>query len=104
MVYFFNYFFLFLKINIYFEILSKFFYRIILQIKFSDKKYFKYTNYNHKRFYKKTDINREKNCLTDDRIFNSISEFEVFKSNHTDIIFIESVISPCKVKIYIKKN
>lgn len=49
------------------------------------------------RFYKKKDINREKNGLKDDKIFNSISEFELFKSNHTDIIFIETVISPCKV-------
>jgi hypothetical protein len=51
------------------------------------------------RYYKKSDINREKNCLQDDTIFNSVSEFEVFKSNHTDTIFIETVISQCKVII-----
>jgi hypothetical protein len=50
-------------------------------------------------YYKKSDLNREKNGLVDDVIFNSISEFEVFKSNHVDNIFIETIICPCKVSI-----
>jgi hypothetical protein len=49
------------------------------------------------RYYKKSDINREKNGLQDDTIFNSISDFEVFKSTHTDTVFIETVINHCKV-------
>ena len=49
-------------------------------------------------YYKKSDVNREKNGLQDDTIFNSISEYEVFKSTHFDIIFIETIISHCKVK------
>jgi len=47
--------------------------------------------------YKKTDINREKNGLSSDEKYNSISEFEVFKSNHRDVIFIETIISACTV-------
>ncbi len=54
----------------------------------------------HVRYYKKSDINREKNGLKEDFLFNSISEYEVFKSNHTDIIYIETIISACKVKEY----
>ncbi len=48
-------------------------------------------------YYKKSDINRTKNGLQDDLIFNSISDYELFKSNHTDTIFIETVMCPCKV-------
>lgn len=48
-------------------------------------------------YYKKSDINREKNGLQDETVFNSISDFELFKSNHTDVIFIETIVSPCKV-------
>jgi hypothetical protein len=51
-------------------------------------------------YYKKSDINREKNGLADDKMFNSISDFEVFKSNHCDIIFIETVMSKCKIYSY----
>lgn len=48
-------------------------------------------------YYKKSDINREKNGLASDVIFNSISDYELFHSEHTDIIFIETVICRCKV-------
>jgi hypothetical protein len=48
-------------------------------------------------YYKKSDISREKNGLTDDVIFNSISEYELFKSTHKDTIFIETVLCACKV-------
>jgi len=50
-------------------------------------------------YYKKSDLNREKNGLKDDAIFDSISEFEVFKSNHVDTIFIETIICHCKVSV-----
>lgn len=49
------------------------------------------------RYYKKSDVNREKNNLLEDDKFNSISDFEVFKSNHKDIIFIETILSTCEV-------
>lgn len=49
------------------------------------------------RYYKKTDINRESNGLEDDEKFDSISEFEVFKSNHKDIIYIETILSSCNI-------
>ena len=52
------------------------------------------------RYYKKSDINREKNCLNDDTILNSISEYEVFKSNHLDTIYIETIIGQCKIYTY----
>ncbi len=52
------------------------------------------------RYYKKSDINREKNGLIEDRLFNSISEFEVFGSDHKDIIFVESIISLCRIYTY----
>jgi hypothetical protein len=49
-------------------------------------------------YYKKSDVNKQKNGFDDDSIYNSISDFEVFKSNHLDIIFLETVIGKCKVK------
>lgn len=48
-------------------------------------------------YYKKSDINRKKNNLIDQQNFNSISEYEIFPSNHKDIIYIESIINKCKV-------
>jgi len=48
-------------------------------------------------YYKKSDLNREKNALKDDEKYDSISEFELFTSNHKDIIFIETIISLCTV-------
>jgi hypothetical protein len=45
-------------------------------------------------------LNREKNGLHDDTIFNSISEYEVFKSNHLDTIYIETIIGHCKIYTY----
>lgn len=48
-------------------------------------------------YYRKKDINREKNYLTEQRRFDAISDFEVFKSNHKDIIYIESIINKCWV-------
>ena len=49
------------------------------------------------RYYKKSDINRERNGLTSEEKFNSISEFEVFRSDHKDVIFIETIMSTCTV-------
>jgi hypothetical protein len=48
-------------------------------------------------YYKKSDINRDNNGLSDNVIFNSISDYELFSSNHKDIIFIETVLCQCKV-------
>ena len=48
-------------------------------------------------FYRKKDINRDKNNLNNKKKFDSISDFEVFKSRHSDNICIESIISKCKV-------
>lgn len=56
------------------------------------------------RLYKKTDLNREKNGLSSDEKFNSISEFEVFKSNHRDTIFIETIISACTVTLSLLRS
>ncbi len=62
---------------------------------------FKYNgNYYLFRYYKKSDINREKNGLVEDRLFNSISDYEVFSSNHRDTIFVESIVSTCKIYTY----
>ena len=53
------------------------------------------------RYYKKSDVSRDKNGLKeDDAIFNSISEYEVFRSTHLDIIFIETIVSRCKIYTY----
>ncbi len=49
------------------------------------------------RYYKKFDIDREKNNLLDNEKYDSISDYEVFKSNHKDIIFIETIVSTCNV-------
>lgn len=51
-----------------------------------------------KWYYKKSDINRKKNNLLDERNFNSISEYELFSTNHKDIVFIETILM--KVNIY----
>lgn len=51
-------------------------------------------------YYKKSDINRKKNNLTNVDMFNSISDYEVFPTNHKDIIYIESVIGKCEVYTY----
>lgn len=48
-------------------------------------------------YYRKKDIYREKNNLSSKRKFDSISDFEVFKSEHKDIIFIESILSKCDI-------
>lgn len=49
-----------------------------------------------KWYYKKTEINWEENGITS-AFYDAISEYEVFKSNHYDTIFIESVLCKCKV-------
>ncbi len=51
-------------------------------------------------YYRKKDINREKNNILSNKKFGSISDFEVFKTEHSDIIFIESLINKCYVYTY----
>ena len=51
-------------------------------------------------YYKKKDINRKKNNLLIQQNFDSISDYELFPSNHKDIIYIESIINKCKVYSY----
>lgn len=51
-------------------------------------------------YYKKTDINRKKNQLLDDSNYASISDYELFETNHKDIIFIETVIAKCNIYSY----
>ena len=53
-----------------------------------------------KWYYKKKDINRKKNNLLNQQNFDSISDYELFPSNHKDIIYIESIINKCKVYTY----
>ena len=53
------------------------------------------------RFYKKFDINKEKNGCSDPDKFDSISEYELFSSNHRDVIFIETILGVCTVDIFI---
>ena len=53
-----------------------------------------------KWYYKKKDINRKKNNLLSQQNFDSISDYELFPSNHKDIIYIESIINKCKVYTY----
>ena len=53
-----------------------------------------------KWYYKKKDINRKKNNLLNQQNFDSISDYELFPSNHKDIIYIESIINKCKVYSY----
>ena len=48
-------------------------------------------------FYSKADINREKNSLIALKDFNSISDYELFNSLHTDTIYIETVVCKCIV-------
>ena len=49
-------------------------------------------------FYQKSEIIRSKvNSLNDDNYYESISDDEVFSSNHRDIIFIETVEGKAKV-------
>ena len=53
-----------------------------------------------KWYYKKKDINRKKNNLLNQQNVDSISEYELFPSNHKDIIYIESILNKCKVYTY----
>ena len=53
-----------------------------------------------KWYYKKADLNRKKNKLNNQHYYNSISDFEVFSTDHKDIIMIESIIDKCKVYSY----
>ncbi len=48
-------------------------------------------------YYKKNEINRDKNGLLDNEKFGYLSEKEVFQSEHKDIIPIESISAKCKV-------
>ena len=53
-----------------------------------------------KWYYKKKDINRKKNNLLNQQNFDALSEYELFPSNHKDIIYIESILNKCKVYSY----
>ena len=53
-----------------------------------------------KWYYKKKDINRKKNNLLNQQNYDSLSDYELFPSNHKDIIYIESIINKCKVYTY----
>ena len=55
-----------------------------------------------KWYYKKKDINRKKNNLLIQQNFDALSDYELFPSNHKDIIYIESILNKCKV--YNMKN
>lgn len=49
-------------------------------------------------FYQKTEVMRTKeNGLMKDEYYDAISEDEIFSSNHSDVIYIESVVSKVKV-------
>ena len=50
--------------------------------------------------YKKTDINLKKNNLLVQKNYNSISDYELFPTNHKDIIFIEAILGKCEVYSY----
>ena len=64
------------------------------------KKYPIWPSIEVKWYYKKTDINRKKNNLLDERNYNSISDFELFPTEHKDIVYIETVIGKCEVYSY----
>jgi hypothetical protein len=53
-----------------------------------------------KWYYKKTDINRKKNNLLDELNYNSISDYELFPTEHKDIVFIETIIGKCQIYTY----
>ena len=53
-----------------------------------------------KWYYKKKDINRKKNNLLNQQNFDALSDYELFPSNHKDIIYIESILNKCKVYKY----
>ena len=53
-----------------------------------------------KWYYKKKDINRKKNNLLNQQNFDALSDYELFPSNHKDIIYIESILNKCKVYTY----
>ena len=50
--------------------------------------------------YTKKDLNRKKNNLLDKKNYDSISDYELFPTNHKDIIYIESIITKLKVYTY----
>ena len=47
-------------------------------------------------YYKKKDVDLVKNNLNEKKL-SSISEYEVFKTNHYDVIFIETIIGKCLI-------
>ena len=51
-----------------------------------------------KWYYKKKDINRKKNNLLIQQNFDALSDYELFSTNHKDIVFIETILM--KVNIY----
>ena len=51
-------------------------------------------------YYKKNDINRKKNNLLNLDMYNSISDYELFPTEHRDVIVIETVIGKCEVYTY----
>ena len=57
---------------------------------------FFYNNYVLQKFDK-----REINWCSDPEKFDSISEYELFSSNHRDVIFIETILGVCTVDIFI---
>ena len=53
-----------------------------------------------KWYYKKADIDRKKNNLINQQNYDALSDYELFPSDHKDIIYIESIINKCKVYTY----
>lgn len=51
-------------------------------------------------YKRKIDINREKNGLEHEEKFDSLSEYEVFKTEDIMNVFIETIISKCSVKYF----
>lgn len=47
-------------------------------------------------YYRKSDLNKDSSSIVGYNA-NFISEFEVFKSNHKDTIFIESILGKCQI-------
>lgn len=48
-------------------------------------------------YYSKEDINRQKNGLKDESLFRYLSKYELFLTNHSDIVYIESVVTKCLI-------
>lgn len=49
------------------------------------------------RYYNKDHIELRSNGITSDEDNNSLSDYELFKTQHKEVVFVEQIISHCSV-------